>query len=265
MSVDFGSMITTGPKNGGPKMVLMYSVPGTGKTMACDKLPNAIFIPTEDNVDEVESAKFPVANTYEEAWNYAVYLLTNDHNYEYVVQDSISSLAKLAEASVCQDNGVATLSDIKWGGGKTALHAKIINYVDLLKRLKTEKGMTVIMTGHADIKKKPDPEKVGEEYSQYTPKLLDTAIEYIKETCNAILFCKKKDISVVKDEKFGQKKNAGVITNERIMYTQEKGGAMAKCACKHMPEEWPLDMPSFFWYWKDKQGYEAALQQQTSA
>jgi hypothetical protein len=52
-------------KRPGPRRVLLYGVQGIGKSTWGAQAPGAVFIPTEDGLDDIDGASFPKATSYD--------------------------------------------------------------------------------------------------------------------------------------------------------------------------------------------------------
>jgi hypothetical protein len=93
----------TKPKLNDPRILLMYSVPKCGKTVAVSLLPNCLIIDLEEpaGTEFVECFNIRVKNFLElqEVWS----LLKKNNPYKYVVIDSITRLEKFAEDRATQD------------------------------------------------------------------------------------------------------------------------------------------------------------------
>ena len=75
-----------------PPRVFVYGTSGIGKSTFGSQAPKPIFVPTEDGLDEIDCAKFPLAATYEEV---IAALRTQPHEFESVVLDSLDWLERL--------------------------------------------------------------------------------------------------------------------------------------------------------------------------
>jgi len=245
--------ITSGAKKG-PKIVMVYSRPGVGKSSAIGELENVVFLPLEDNLDHVEASKLPLSSTWEEVKGWMNMLLTTEHEFKYFCPDSVSSLSHIMEKQVCQDEGVEELAKIPYGKGPEYLMQYVKEFYELCLRLKNERGMYTVMTAHADITKQPNPE--GEPFDSFSPKLHKKAIDFLTEKCNAVFFARIKEKAVEKEKVFGQKRYKGVGNGERAIYTDSRPAYMAKCTCKHMPLEMPMDFNLIFDYWDNPEKYQ---------
>ena len=78
-----------------PPRILLYGVEGIGKSTFGSLAPKAIFIQTEDGLDEIDCDKFPLATSYEDVITALAELRGQEHGYETVVIDSLDWLERL--------------------------------------------------------------------------------------------------------------------------------------------------------------------------
>src|SRR6516162_3552679 len=86
-----------------PPRLLLYGTPGIGKSTFGSQSPKPIFVPTEDGLDQIDAAKFPLAANYEDVTAALNELRTQPHDYESVVLDSLDWLERLIWDRVCTD------------------------------------------------------------------------------------------------------------------------------------------------------------------
>ena len=97
--------------------------------------------------------------------------------------------------------------------------------------------MTVILVGHAEIKRFDSPET--EPYDRYQPKLHAPAWALIQERMDAVLFANYR-VSIAKaDVGFNKRVARSVGSGERVLYATERPSAVAKNGF-NMPDVLPL-------------------------
>lgn len=251
--MNLADYITVG-KEAGPKIIMIYSRPGVGKSSGIANVPDTVFLPTEDNVKHIQAAKLPVSETFDQVKGWMNVLINDEHQYKNFCLDSLSSLGHIMEKQVCLDQGVTELAKIPYGNGPKLLMEYVKEFYNLCLQLKNKKGMNIFLTAHADIIKLPNPE--GEPFDSFTPKLHKQAIDFFNEKCNAVFFAKIKEKSVEKEKVFGQKRYKGVSNGERAIYTDSRATFMAKCTCEHMPLEMPMDLNLIIDFWDNPENYQ---------
>lgn len=115
MAFDLSS-ITRGKRLRAPKIVV-YGPPKIGKSTFAASAPSAVGILTEEGLDNIDVAAFPVAKTYEDVLA-AITTLANDaHEFNSVFVDSLDWLEPLILGKICRENGVDNIEKIGYGKG----------------------------------------------------------------------------------------------------------------------------------------------------
>ena len=138
--------ITRGKENKPPR-ILLYGQEGVGKSCTAAQAPNPVFIQTEDGLDEINTAKFPLAKSLNDVLNALAALRDEQHDFRTVVLDSADWLERLIWDKVCQDFGVRSIEKADGGYGKGYVHALAYwrQIVSLLNDLRNVRGMIVIV------------------------------------------------------------------------------------------------------------------------
>jgi hypothetical protein len=189
-----------------PPRILLYGIEGIGKSTLGSQAPQPIFVQTEDGLDEIDCARFPLATTYSEVLTALTELRTEQHEYESVVVDSLDWLERLIWDRVCQDSGVQSIEKADGGFAKGYTHALTFwrEIVDHLNRLRNERGMVIVLIAHAKVEKFEDPE--SSPYDRYSPRLHKHAAALISEWCDAVLFATRKFRTQTEDTGFNRKR-----------------------------------------------------------
>lgn len=253
MAISLAS-ITQGRVNR-PKIIMVYGVPGIGKTTAASKLPNPIFLPTEDGQDELDVAKFPLMRSFQDVMEALNSLANEQHEFQSLVVDSMSSLELLINGQVCKDANVTDISKIPYGNGPKLAMEYWEKFFNAVSWLRDNRNMIVTLIAHPEITKTPNPD--GESYDSYAPLLSKKALELFKQKCNAIFFANYKVFVRSVDKGFGQKDHKGVGSGERVMYTSTRPTYVAKNQAQpSLPEEMPFDLNLALDYWYHPEKYQ---------
>src|SRR5690606_9636743 len=131
-----------------------------GKSTLASHAPNPIFIPTEDGLDQIDCASFPLARSFKYVKAALADLLHQDHDYQSVVIDSVDWLERLIFDALCEQYGVSSIEKVDGGYAKGYTHAlthwrSLLNDIDLLR---SQRGVCVILLAHAKVEKFEDPE-----------------------------------------------------------------------------------------------------------
>ncbi|MEX0678366.1 MAG: ATP-binding protein [Pirellulales bacterium] len=231
-----------------PPRILLYGVEGIGKSTFGSLAPNAIFVQTEDGLDEIDCDKFPLATTYEDVIAALTELHGQEHGYESVVIDSLDWLERLVWDRLCIEHGVTSIEKVDGGYSKGYTHAltywrEIINH---LNALRNARGMVVLLIAHSKVERFEDPE--SSPYDRYSPRLHKHAAALVSEWCDAVLFATRKIRTQSEDSGFNRKRTIahaiGKDGGERILRCV--GGP--SCVAKNrygITEELPLSWAAF--------------------
>jgi hypothetical protein len=238
--------IHTGRRHSPPRL-LMYGTEGIGKSTTAAQAPNPIFIPTEDGLDQIDCASFPLAGKFADVESALQALLREQHGFETVVLDSADWLERLIWDVLCEQYGVSSIEKVDGGYAKGYTHAltywrKTLND---LNALRNERGMCVILLAHAKVEKFEDPEHSA--YDRYSPRLHKHATALITEWADAVLFATRKIITKTEDGGFGRDRTIaaglGKDGGERVLRTVGSPACVAKNRYD-LPAELPLSWPA---------------------
>jgi hypothetical protein len=230
-------------KEAKPPRIMLYGSEGIGKSSYAASAPNAIFIPTEDGLGEIDCSKFPLAKKLADALNCLQALHQEAHDFQTVIIDSLDWLERLIFDEVCREYGVRSIEKADGGYSKGYVHAllhwrKILNYLELLRN---EKGMACILIAHSKVEKFEDPESSA--YDRYSPRLHKHANALICEWVDAVLFATRKFRTQKEDAGFNRERTIaapiGADGGERILRTIGGPACIAKNRFS-LPSELPL-------------------------
>jgi len=216
-----------------PPRLLIYGTEGIGKSTLAAQAPAPIFIPTEDGLDQIECASFPLAQSFDDVLSYLATLATEEHQYQTVVIDSADWLERLIFDHVCKQYGAKSIEKVDGGYGKGYVHAltQWRQVIDALRYLREQKGMVVVVLAHAKIEKFADPESTA--FDRFSPRLNKNATALLCEWCDAILLA-TRERGAAKGEKSG---------GQRILRCVGSPACVAKNRYG-LPETLPLSWPA---------------------
>ena len=140
-----------------PLSLVIYGVPGVGKSKYAEGFPNPIFVGTEEN-DELTAARFPVVKSYVQMIRYLGELIKGQHKgYKTVVIDSISGLEKIIHSEICGND--KTMASAHGGYGKAYDFAAIQLWriKGMLETLRDKTRYNIVVIGHATTTHFTDP------------------------------------------------------------------------------------------------------------
>jgi len=207
-----------------PPRILIYTIPGWGKSTLAASMPSPIFIDIEDGLSGLDVASFPSPTKYEEVETFIRALITQDHTYKTVVMDTLSSLEKLIFDKVCRDHNKENIES--FGYAKGYVYAmqywnKIIDGMDQLRK----KGIAPVLLAHSEVRTIQDP--IVDAYDKYILRLHKHPAAMITQWADNIFFGTHKTVVTKQGEGFNQTAK-GVGQGERIIYTEERPAFTAK-------------------------------------
>lgn len=229
---------TSQPK---PPRILLYSVEGLGKSTFGASAVSPIFIQTEDGLDEINVARFPKAETFEDVLTAMRFLYTEPHNFKTLVIDTIDWLEALVWKTVCDRHKKNHIEDFGYGKGYKFAMDEWNVLLRGLSALREEKNMAIILLAHADIKRFDSPET--EPYDRYCIKTHASITEKLSEWCDAVLFANYVITIEKTDVGFNKKVVRGSGGGYRMMYTEERPAFRAKNRYG-LPAELPFEKNS---------------------
>ena len=212
---------------------MVYGTEGIGKSTFGASAPKPIFLPTEDGLDNIDCASFPLCRTFTEVMDCLETLLNEPHDYRTVVVDTLDWLERLIWDHTCAQYRVENIEKVDGGYGKgyTIVLTHWRKFIDTLRSLREQRGMIIILLAHAQVKQHVDPETTA--FDQFLPKLHKNANALVVEWCDAILMA-TREYGAAKGEKSG---------GQRILRCERS----AACSAKNrygLPDVLPLN-------WKD--------------
>ena len=223
--------ITSGPTATAQKVVL-YGVEGIGKSTFASQFPNPVFIDTEGSTSNMNVKRLDNPNSWQ--------MLLDEVNY--VKQSRICSTLIIDSADwaerICKEHlavlGKWTDSNNDYGAKYVALEKEFGLLINKLSDL-VELGINVVLTAHAKLKKKEEPDQMGA-FDRYQLKMEDKTGAIVKEWADMVLFA-NYEMTVLTDEKTKSKKATG---GHRVMYATHYPGWDAKN--RHgLPDKLPFE------------------------
>lgn len=216
--------ITRGKTFGAPR-ILLYGMEGIGKSTFAANFPDPVFVQTEDGLGNIDCAKFPLAQSAEDAFK-QLDALRSPNEFQTVVVDSLDWLERLIWDQVAKDAKVDSIEKIGYGKGYVIALTYWRKILDVLSALHAQNKI-VLLLAHAVAEDYTDPEVAN--LKRFTPRLHKTARSLIAEYVDVILLATRQ---------YGAAK--GDANNPRIVRTEASPFQVAKSRYD-VPAELPLD------------------------
>ncbi len=216
-----------------PQKILIYGVPGVGKTTFASTFPSPILLRAEDGAAALDIPTFPALVTELRQMDKIVSALLKPHNFKTLIIDSLDWLEPVVWTYTSADAGKASIEDFGYGKGYVKAEETWRRIVAKLEKLR-QRGMHIITIAHAVPVTYDAPDT--DPYQRYSLKLHKRAAAVWMEWADMVLFLNYRT-NVIKSEKEGGKAKAKG-SGDRVIHTQERPAYQAK-------SRWPLDADIF--------------------
>lgn len=227
--------ITSGPTATAQKVVL-YGVEGIGKSTFASKFPNPVFIDTEGSTANMSVNRLDKPSSWQMLIDEVSYVKQTKICSTLII-DTGDWAETLANQHIIARNGITSIEDLGYGKGYTMVKEEFGKLLNLLSEL-TDAGINVVVTAHAELKKKEEPDQMGA-YDRYQLKLSRQCAPLLKEWSDMVLFA-NYETTIVTDSKTKSKKATG---GQRVMFTTHHPAWDAKNR-HNLPEKLPFDFSS---------------------
>ncbi len=196
---------------GGAKKIVIYGPEGIGKSTFAAHFPEPVFIDTEGSTKDMDVARFDKATSWAMLLQQVKYVIDHSDICRTLVIDTADWAEQIEIESLCEQKGWTGLEDAGYGKGYTYSAETFGRFLNLLEDV-IAKGIHVVMTAHAQLRKVELPEEMGA-YDHWEMKTSKKVAPMIREWADAVFFANYKTRVIEVDKK---KKAQG---GQRVMYT----------------------------------------------
>jgi len=208
----------------GALKIVVYGPEGIGKSTFASCFPGAVFCDTEGSTTHMDVARFDRPTKWTDIYEAIDWTMEHPDEVGTFVLDTADWAERLGIRYVCQEEPINKSGDVRgwdsietpgYGKGYVYLKAVFQKLLDKLSQL-TEKGINVVITAHAFLRKFEQPDEMGS-YDRWSLKLNEKNVApLIKEWADMVLFANYRT-DVIKSPDGKMKGRGG---QKRIMYTQ---------------------------------------------
>lgn len=217
-----------------PIRALIFGVPKVGKSTFASRASGAIFLGSEDGVDNIDVAKFPAPTSWGEVLE-AVRVLTEEkHDYRALCIDTLDWMEPLLIQHICDTHRKNSIEDFGYGKGFEILVDEWRRFIARLERLRA-KDVHIIALAHAQVRTFQNP--AGPDFDRWELKLNKRSAGLWTEWVDVVAFA---NWAASVDRKEGKAHGPG----QRMLYTSDTASCIAGCRYA-VPPVMPLDWPTF--------------------
>lgn len=228
----------TSSKKFSPQKVVVYGVPGVGKTTFAASWPNPVLVRAEDGAGALDIPTFPnLVQSLDDLRMAILALLKGEHGFKTLVLDSLDWIEPVLWRELCAREGKENIEEFGYGKGYIMLDAIWKGVQAGLDRLREKKGMHIVTIAHSVMQTFDPPDT--DPWTRYNIKLNKRAAALWTEWAEMLLFMNYETRLEKSDNARTKAKGSG----DRVIYTQERPAWLAK-------SRWPL--PENIYIGRDK-------------
>jgi hypothetical protein len=199
-------------------IIVLHGDAGVGKTTFAAQAPNAIFIIAEDGLGILSVDHFPKPETAKDVNSQLQDLINQEHNFQWLVVDSVTALEKKIWADLCTESNTNSIEDV--GGGYGKGYTQSLEFIDKfirnLQKLRDQRGMGIILIAHTKTQTINPPDKAS--YDQYVLNINNKIGDYIHTQADIVAYCELEQMIKQEDTGFGRAQGTSVETGNRILH-----------------------------------------------
>lgn len=232
------------------KRIVIYGAEGIGKSTLASQCPDPLFIDTEGSTTHMDVKRFEAPSSWQMLLDQVDYVVQHPDVCRTLVIDTADWAEQLELTDLCKKNGWQSIESPGYGKGYQYSAEEFGRLLNKLTEV-MKKGVNVVITAHASLRKVELPEELGA-YDHWEMKTSKKVAPMIKEWADVVLFLNYQ-VNVVNVDGQGQIKGKNKAQGgRRTIHTTHTPFWDAKNRFG-MPEELPLEYASIAPLFDDKQ------------
>lgn len=248
------------------KKVVVYGPEGIGKSTFASRFPDPVFIDTEGSTKDMDVARFEKATSWQMLLDQVQYVRTHPDICKTLVIDTADWAEQMCVKHICDKHQKDGVESFGYGNGYVYVKEEFGRFLNLLEEV-IEKGIHVVLTAHAHIKKFDLPDEMGS-YDRWEMKLgkktSSQTSPLVKEWADMVLFANYKTMVYNVDGQGTQKGKNKAQGGARVMYTTHHPCWDAKNRYG-LPDEIPMEYEAIAHIIEPSKTSGTAKQEETSA
>lgn len=193
--------------------MVLYGPEGIGKSTFAAQLPQPLFIDTEGGTRHLDVQRFAERpSSWTQLLEQVKYVQSHPEVCRTLVIDTADWAEALCVRHICDKAQLDGLEDFGYGKGYVYLQEEFARLLQLLTDLAEGRGVNVLLTAHAAMRKFEQPQEMGA-YDRWELKLSKKVAPLVKEWADLLLFANYEVITLTDANK--HKKATG---GERVMF-----------------------------------------------
>lgn len=224
-----------------PDRMLIYSVPGCGKSTLAASMPKPLLMPVEKVGNHItrmvseRGALLPRPESWADVLAGIAAAEKEPHDCQTFIIDTLDAAEALCWAEVCHKHKKKSIEEVG-GGWQKGYIAAVDEWRILaaaLERLQRVRGMRIVLLAHGARRTLKNPD--GKDYDGWALSIHEKASGFLRGWCDMVLFAQWEAFTDGEGEK-----GKLISTGKRILRTREDGPWQAKN--RHdLPPTLPLD------------------------
>ena len=220
------------------KKLLFYGPEGIGKSSIAAKFPDPLFIDTEGSTNHMDVTRFDAPSSWQMVLDEVQYAIDHPDCCKTLVIDTADWAERLEIEELCKKKGWDGLEAPGYGRGYQYSAEEFGKLLNKLTEV-TQRGINVVITAHAQLRKVELPEEMGA-YDHWEMKTSKKVAPMIREWADAVFFLNYKTVIINVDGKGQTKGKNKAQGGRRVMHTNHTPFWDAKNRFG-LPDEIPLD------------------------